>query len=435
MSLLSQIISSHLTPASGAPNDDEHGDDHVQIEMQEENDSDSESDADEPESGPTGKGGSTAEGRAKGAVNRAGFADISDAAKKRLEEAKSRLDVWLREKGPEGGSLGRHEVIPPNVHLVDATWRAFRQHVLKLGCKAHRRMLSDAEKREHKLNKKGASYSVEVSFKHNAWKLDENGEIVKKPKVKKPRRNNRQQPMSAYRCFTVSIHDQVKAKYPNLNFGDKGKKMGQMWKALSPEERQKFEDESKALKDKDMDEWERSDDFRRKKAPSAYNLFTTDVHEEVKAANPGKSFGGLGRVIGDRWKKLPEATKAMYAEKCEKAKNDLKEQYYQDDISKGLDPNQRKRRYKTKPKKNPEIIVAEEAEQPAPKKAKNARKEETLMTVVGGSAINLTLPPNEQEQEIAIVVDPAVPTHADSVNVHPRLKKGKYNPKPSAEIS
>lgn len=51
-----------------------------------------------------------------------------------------------------------------------------------------------------------------------------------------------------------------------------------------------------------------------KKAPSPYINFCKEQRPKVIAANPGFSFGEVGKELGQQWKKLSEAEKAKYKE-------------------------------------------------------------------------------------------------------------------------
>ncbi|KAG0203785.1 Non-histone chromosomal protein 6 [Mortierella sp. GBA30] len=53
---------------------------------------------------------------------------------------------------------------------------------------------------------------------------------------------------------------------------------------------------------------------------SAYLLFCEEWREKVKAQNPESSFGELGRLLGEQWRKYSEEQKAPYVAKHEKAK-------------------------------------------------------------------------------------------------------------------
>eukprot|EP00349_Pseudokeronopsis_sp_Brazil_P003013 CAMPEP_0202956542 /NCGR_PEP_ID=MMETSP1396-20130829/1050_1 /ASSEMBLY_ACC=CAM_ASM_000872 /TAXON_ID= /ORGANISM="Pseudokeronopsis sp., Strain Brazil" /LENGTH=72 /DNA_ID=CAMNT_0049673615 /DNA_START=48 /DNA_END=266 /DNA_ORIENTATION=+ len=49
-----------------------------------------------------------------------------------------------------------------------------------------------------------------------------------------------------------------------------------------------------------------------KRAPSPYINFCTEQRPKLKAANPDASFGDLGKMLGEQWKKLSDSEKAKY---------------------------------------------------------------------------------------------------------------------------
>ncbi len=48
-----------------------------------------------------------------------------------------------------------------------------------------------------------------------------------------------------------------------------------------------------------------------KRAPSPYINFCTEQRPKLKDANPGATFGELGKMLGEQWKKLTDAEKAV----------------------------------------------------------------------------------------------------------------------------
>lgn len=58
-----------------------------------------------------------------------------------------------------------------------------------------------------------------------------------------------------------------------------------------------------------------------KKPLAVYSLFTKDMYHEVKAQNPGKSFGEISKLINVRWKNLSESQKKPFYDEAAKLKN------------------------------------------------------------------------------------------------------------------
>lgn len=173
------------------------------------------------------------------------------------------------------------------------------------------------------------------------------------PKTVKGRSTTR---VSAYSFFQKdqAAREKVKSSLgENPNFGQISKGMSEAWKALSQEERAKYEalseqakssmpqtNKTKKTKSK-ADETETTSSppakkdtkpststKKRKRARSAYTLFTMDptVKSQVKAENPDADFGALSKVMGQKWKTLSESDKKPYQEASAADKAELASQ-------------------------------------------------------------------------------------------------------------
>ena len=76
-------------------------------------------------------------------VDRSSFAPISEAAQKRLDDAKQSSDAFLAEAGDGGKAMT--DLLSPKVHLTDFAWTHFRKHVIKNGCNTRRREATEEE--------------------------------------------------------------------------------------------------------------------------------------------------------------------------------------------------------------------------------------------------------------------------------------------------
>jgi hypothetical protein len=56
---------------------------------------------------------------------------------------------------------------------------------------------------------------------------------------------------------------------------------------------------------------------------SAYIAFCKENRDEVKAVNPAAAFGDMGRLLRDRWNKMSESEKAVYANPRSCVKNNI----------------------------------------------------------------------------------------------------------------
>ena len=80
-------------------------------------------------------------------------------------------------------------------------------------------------------------------------------EPKKRTTRKKKDPNAPKRALSAYMFFANENRDIVRSENPDITFGQVGKKLGEKWKALTPEEKQPYE--AKAQADKKRDESEK----------------------------------------------------------------------------------------------------------------------------------------------------------------------------------
>ncbi|EJU00226.1 Non-histone chromosomal protein 6 [Dacryopinax primogenitus] len=57
-----------------------------------------------------------------------------------------------------------------------------------------------------------------------------------------------------------------------------------------------------------------------KRGLSAYLIFSNEWRDRVKAENPDASFGDVGRLLGAKWKELPDEEKKEYQRKSDEDK-------------------------------------------------------------------------------------------------------------------
>ena len=158
---------------------------------------------------------------------------------------------------------------------------------------------------------------------------------------------------SAFIQFSNEKRAQVQAENPKAGFGEMGKLLGKMWKALSEEEKAKYvvstgsskkkktvvkkskdeeaepkEDAEEAEPKEDAEEAEPKEDAeeaepkkksskkvaasKKKRAPSAFIVFSNKMRDEIKQANPKASFSELGKLLGKKWQALSDEEKAAY---------------------------------------------------------------------------------------------------------------------------
>lgn len=63
-----------------------------------------------------------------------------------------------------------------------------------------------------------------------------------------------------------------------------------------------------------------------KRSLSAYMFFANENRDIVRSENPGISFGGVGKLLGEKWKALTPEGKAPYESKAEADKKRYEEE-------------------------------------------------------------------------------------------------------------
>jgi len=163
------------------------------------------------------------------------------------------------------------------------------------------------------------------------------------PKRKKQNPKEPKKAMTAYMIFSQEKRADIKKEHPEVTFGETGKLLGESWKKLSEEDRQKYK--LQAAKDKvryqkEMADYKQehpnsSEDEKPKKkrkkvkkdpnAPkkpcSAFFHFSKKMRATIKEQNPNASFGEIGKLIGAAWRELAADQKKTFEEAAEQDKH------------------------------------------------------------------------------------------------------------------
>ena len=104
---------------------------------------------------------------------------------------------------------------------------------------------------------------------------------------------------------------------------------------------------------------------RLKKGPQAkmftpYIAFATECRKSIIDNNPGKGFGEISRLVGEKWRQLPESLKQIYSEKAKRLNEEtavkLEEKYA---TAAKEDTTTKKARLKTSKQQRQKIAAAE----------------------------------------------------------------------------
>jgi structure-specific recognition protein 1 len=149
--------------------------------------------------------------------------------------------------------------------------------------------------------------------KKKASKSDESPRPKKKAKKGKKDPNAPKKPMTAYMLFSNAMRPTVKAENPEAEFGTIAKLIGEKYKNMSPEEREKWNEKAATEKKRyesemaDYSAPDDSDDDAGKKKPkkdpnapkkptSAYLHFSSANRARISKENPDASFGDVVSV-------------------------------------------------------------------------------------------------------------------------------------------
>jgi len=136
---------------------------------------------------------------------------------------------------------------------------------------------------------------------------------------------------TAYILFFSAHQQQIKDEMgDDFTFVDLGKRIGEKWRSLSPEERQYWEEQARLDKirvEKEQHAYEAaigqpvgSSTKRSRKAAvsatkrpmSAFFHFAAERRKEVVHQNPGKTSGEISKILSEQWKNLDEETKRRH---------------------------------------------------------------------------------------------------------------------------
>lgn len=120
---------------------------------------------------------------------------------------------------------------------------------------------------------------------------------------------------TAYNFFvgSESVRNEIKEKYENMPVSKTMKIIGEMWKNLSEEEKQKYVD--MATEDrKNFPNSEKSE--REEKSANGYQMYASEHRESIRAKNPTVGGREITKLISIEWKKLDDDAKSVYLNKA-----------------------------------------------------------------------------------------------------------------------
>jgi hypothetical protein len=167
---------------------------------------------------------------------------------------------------------------------------------------------------------------------------------AKKERVKKEKKpkdvNAPKRASTSFLHFCADKRDEVKVAFPEIKPKDISRRLGEMWKALSEEEKAPYKElyeadkarytlamsnyvpseEAPVVEKKTRKPRKPKDSSAPKKAKNSYMLYSDAVRAQVKADNPTLASKEIVKLVADMWKGLSDEEKAPYKEQADEKK-------------------------------------------------------------------------------------------------------------------
>jgi len=225
-----------------------------------------------------------------------------------------------------------------------------------------------------------------------SWTSDENQKALdklikiskKKEEKKEEKKINKhkdepKRSSSSYICFCKAKRKEVKDKFKDLNNQEIMVKLGELWKSLLENEKEKWDKEAEKDKErykKDLEKFykEHPDQVKKptiKRPLSAYVIYCNNKRNEIKDKNPslvpteimsllGKMWKDLSDKEKDQWKLLADKDKERYNKEISEEEKDLEIVIQEETEVKVEISKKPSTKGKKDKKKNEEVIVEEE---------------------------------------------------------------------------
>lgn len=112
--------------------------------------------------------------------------------------------------------------------------------------------------------------------------------------------------------FVKDVRSKVVADNPNLKVTEVAKKLGEMWRNLSVEEKSKYEGKIVQSKETIKKEPKSPNVSPRTKKSSSYINFVKKERVNIVKENPNYTFAQVGKALGLKWKSLSLNEKCKY---------------------------------------------------------------------------------------------------------------------------
>ena len=137
--------------------------------------------------------------------------------------------------------------------------------------------------------------------------------------------------MPPFALFSQEMREKLQKEDPNIGFGDLGRKLGEMWHALTEDQKEEYRKKARQIADERMKSWKAqmnaiSPTKRRmlenqqklqgnkikKKRTSGYSIFCSEYRRKLAQEQPDLSFADISKTVADDWRDLSQEKKNNY---------------------------------------------------------------------------------------------------------------------------
>jgi len=151
--------------------------------------------------------------------------------------------------------------------------------------------------------------------------------------VKKDQTSKKPRKVPPYALFMKENREKLKLELPDLSFSEVAKKMGEMWRGLSQEEKEDYNLKAKDMNEQNFHKWnmkspdnadskslkKKGKQISAKKRESAFDIFVHEKRADLNKSYPSLSVTDTSRMIEDMWKKYSVDEKDEFKKRVEDA--------------------------------------------------------------------------------------------------------------------
>ena len=143
--------------------------------------------------------------------------------------------------------------------------------------------------------------------------------------------------MPPFALFSQEMRAKLQKEDPNIGFGDLGRKLGEMWHALTEEEKEEYRKKARQVADARMRSYNETmkaispqkrqmiENQQRmqmnkikKKRTSGYSIFCSEYRRKLAQEQPDLPFADISKTVADDWRLLPQDKKETYERRAQR---------------------------------------------------------------------------------------------------------------------